>query len=1080
MATNKDKLIAGAQKLVEKNQFEKAIKEYLKVVAEDDKDVRIWLKIGDLYAKLGKKSEAAETYSKVAQFYSDQGFYLKAVAVYKQILKIEPRLVDVNHKLAELYKQLGLLSDAMQQYEAVAAFYHREGKTREALAALKQIVELDPETVANRIKLAELYSKEQMAREAIDEFSKAAEQLRQAGRVDDFMKVAERLLFHSPDNRPVTKELAGLYIEKGDPRRALPKLQICFKADPRDTEVLSLLARAFEALDQRQKSVSVLKELARILGENGDNRARDATWRKILQLAPGDPDAESALSSPGRARSQPAIEASPELTGQSPTPSARNATGSAVAIGRISPTNATGGRPVQMSASGRVQALRDEPPAPEPNAPKPRTWDGPTVGRGERERDRGPQPPRAKEDNNSKGFEVPDDSMRNAAGAEEEIARILNETDVYIKYNLHAKAIEHLQRAFERNPRHIGAREKLKALFLILGKKDEAVLELWSLVESAEPGRKRRYLREILEIDPNNARAADELGEKLAPSVGALTSSLDDRDDDDYASIQRDPEGTGGSEMLDVDDLEELEDDDLAAPPDSSPSLFADAFAADEAERRGHGTDRRRGAAIEIEDSEDDELIPVVVEQERESESADSEEVEDRFGFDHDSAPVEDRFGFDDKEEESTLPPTFGEGLDLAEDTAPSREELEPEPEPAPPPPRPRRESSHSVAPAQASARPAAREPSHSAARPPAPAKKRNAAEEELDADVHTRFDDQPLKFDHAALFGTPGSDEVDEADLPPMSSIPGNGTRTQQAPKADEFDDDDLASPNNRPVTRTQLTPAGVLDGGESGPIGTTLEDELDEADFFVQQNLFDEARVILENLLGKHQGHPLVTAKLRDLEAMERAVAAPEPSEAHEVRPGMSAEMDADLPDDLPGDVNATATAGDPAGTFEMTRKGVIEKGVTAEDFETHYDLGIAYKEMGLLDDAVNEFRIVMKDPAREVQCHLMIGLCYLEKGLQTDAIGQFKKGLYVEGITEREALSMYFELGQAYERLTDPREALYYYEKVIKRDPNFRDVEKRVEALRHGGTVTPSLPQGNSDDVDAAFDTLLGKDL
>ena len=157
--------------------------------------------------------------------------------------------------------------------------------------------------------------------------------------------------------------------------------------------------------------------------------------------------------------------------------------------------------------------------------------------------------------------------MRNAAGAEEEIARILNETDVYIKYNLHAKAIEHLQRAFERNPRHIGAREKLKALFLILGKKDEAVLELWSLVESAEPGRKRRYLREILEIDPTNARAAGELGEKLEPSVGRMTSSLDDRDNDDYASVQRDPEGTG-SEMLDVDDLEELDDDELAGPPD--------------------------------------------------------------------------------------------------------------------------------------------------------------------------------------------------------------------------------------------------------------------------------------------------------------------------------------------------------------------------------------------------------------------------------------------------------------------------------------------------------------------------------
>ncbi|HEX6836358.1 MAG TPA: tetratricopeptide repeat protein, partial [Polyangia bacterium] len=551
MATNKDKLIAGAQKLVEKSQFEKAIKEYLKVVADDDKDVRIWLKIGDLYAKLGKKPEAAETYAKVAQFYSDQGFYLKAVAVYKQILKIEPRLVDVNHKLAELYKQLGLLSDAMQQYEAVAAFYHREGKTRDALAALKQIVELDPETVANRIKLAELYSKESMVREAIDEFSKAAEQLRQAGRVDDFMKVAERLLFHSPDNRPVTKELAGLYIEKGDPRRALPKLQICFKADPRDTDVLSLLAKAFEALDQRSKSVSVLKELARILGENGDARGRDATWRKILQLAPGDADAEAALSNPGRARppSQPSIDEALA----SPPPVGRG-TGGAQPIARMKPDNSTGGRPVAMSASGRMRTVDDVDGGrdwQQPSAPKSAIVDPPTRGFASADAD-----------------DSTTNSAPGGAGAEEEIAKILNETDVYIKYNLHAKAIEHLQRAFERNPRHVGAREKLKALYLILGKKDEAVLELWSLVENAEPGRKRRYLREILEIDPRNARAAGELGERLAPEPREeeATSGIDEFDAMPSSAVG-DPEGTN-SEMLDVDDLEELSDDefDVAEP----------------------------------------------------------------------------------------------------------------------------------------------------------------------------------------------------------------------------------------------------------------------------------------------------------------------------------------------------------------------------------------------------------------------------------------------------------------------------------------------------------------------------------
>ena len=287
MSTNREKLVASAQKYVEKGQYEKAIKDYLKAVADDDKDVRIWLKIGDLYARINKRDEAVEVYQKVARFYSDQGFYLKAVAVFKQILKLDPRLIQVNIKLAELYKQLGLLSDAMVQYEAVAAQLGREGKSKEALAAIKQIVELDPDNVDNRTKLAELYSRENMNREAIDEFARAAEQLHERKRWDEYLRVAERLLFFSTDNRPVNKEVARLYIERGDARRALPRLQVCFKADPRDTEVLWLLARAFEALEQIPKAVTVLRELARIYGEAKDGRNRDEAFRKLLQLSPG-------------------------------------------------------------------------------------------------------------------------------------------------------------------------------------------------------------------------------------------------------------------------------------------------------------------------------------------------------------------------------------------------------------------------------------------------------------------------------------------------------------------------------------------------------------------------------------------------------------------------------------------------------------------------------------------------------------------------------------------------------------------------------------------------------------------------
>ena len=141
MAFNKEKVMDAARKLVDKGQIEKAIKEYLRVVREDPQDVRVWLKIGDLHAKKGQKPEATDTYLKVARFYQDQGFFTKAVAVYKQILKLDPRLVEVHLKLAELYRQLGLMSDAMIHFESVATHFHREGKTKEALDTIRQLVE---------------------------------------------------------------------------------------------------------------------------------------------------------------------------------------------------------------------------------------------------------------------------------------------------------------------------------------------------------------------------------------------------------------------------------------------------------------------------------------------------------------------------------------------------------------------------------------------------------------------------------------------------------------------------------------------------------------------------------------------------------------------------------------------------------------------------------------------------------------------------------------------------------------------------------------------------------------------------
>lgn len=288
---DKNKIIQAATKYVQKAQYDKAIKEYQRIIDEDPRDIRILLKIGELHQKRGDNKEAAAALLRVAEAYSNDGFFLKAAAVYKQVLKLNPALLDVNLRLAELYQQLGLMSDAMLQYQLVANAYEKQGNARASLNLLKKLVDLEPDNAASRVRLAESYSNEGMTQEAIAELGRVAEQLKQSGRNDEFIKVAERLLFLDATNVVLTRELANLYLGRGDTKRALAKLQICFKADPEDIDTLILLAQTFLDLGQQAKTVSVYKELAKIYAERGRREEELATWRRVLALVPHDPDA---------------------------------------------------------------------------------------------------------------------------------------------------------------------------------------------------------------------------------------------------------------------------------------------------------------------------------------------------------------------------------------------------------------------------------------------------------------------------------------------------------------------------------------------------------------------------------------------------------------------------------------------------------------------------------------------------------------------------------------------------------------------------------------------------------------------
>lgn len=307
MAINKDKLRLNAQKYLQRGQLDKAIKELQRLVDEDPRDVRTILKIGDLQARKGDTGAAVLSYSHVAQFHTEQGFFLKSVAVYKQILKISPDDLDINRKLGELYCQLNLHSDAIQQYQRLVELHTSQNQTSEAIAALRVIADLDPLNIRLRLTLAQTQSQHGFVDEAKQQLSALAQELKGLQRFGDYAQVAEGLLKLAPSDLGTAHDLAQTYLEHSEPKRALATLHSCFRINPRDPTTLSLLITSFRALEQPEKALFLLRELAKIQRDAQDQSAYHATLRTILTLQPNDPEACAELGqSPPAAPTAPA------------------------------------------------------------------------------------------------------------------------------------------------------------------------------------------------------------------------------------------------------------------------------------------------------------------------------------------------------------------------------------------------------------------------------------------------------------------------------------------------------------------------------------------------------------------------------------------------------------------------------------------------------------------------------------------------------------------------------------------------------------------------------------------------------
>jgi tetratricopeptide (TPR) repeat protein len=143
---------------------------------------------------------------------------------------------------------------------------------------------------------------------------------------------------------------------------------------------------------------------------------------------------------------------------------------------------------------------------------------------------------------------------------------------------------------------------------------------------------------------------------------------------------------------------------------------------------------------------------------------------------------------------------------------------------------------------------------------------------------------------------------------------------------------------------------------------------------------------------------------------------------------------------------------TGDEEADFADMLRKfkqGVAEN-VDAEDYQSHYDLGVAYKEMGLVDEAIAEFQKALRAPAGRMRTYEAIGQCFLEKGQNQMAVTVLGRALNEKGVDDEQMVSVLYLMGRAHEELGRRDEALQYYQRVVVVDIAFRDVADRLHAV------------------------------
>jgi pilus assembly protein FimV len=1004
MAYTKSKLVESAQKLLNQGKVPQAIAEYQQILKFEPRDQVTLMTIGELYIRQGETFQAIDYFERLAQIFVGDGFLTKAIAVYKRIAKLAPEEIRPLEKLADLYVQQGVMSEARPLFLQLAEIHLKNNRQPEAVGLLKKLLLAEPDNLRIQIRLADLYQAMGQSREAVDTYVSAAQ--RALARADhaEAEKLADKALKADASCLAATIVKARSSSSQGNLTHAAELLEHApdLEKGGEQTELL---------LDLYLKSANWDKATALALRVLGADSKNFGPAQKIVEALLESGQSDRAMAIIGEIR-VPMIDA-----------------GEHEVIGRL-----------QNELAGRM-----------PGRIEPLEWLVDFYGR------------------TSDSFRLPD--------------ALAHLGDALVAANQLDRAKTVFEQLVDRQPDADSAKRKL-----------DGVLRKMGLL-AAEPAPAPLAPEENLQAEIPKAPApklrpdpvttfAPAVPDKPATVSAPAEPQLDEEtqkfiaqsltDVDLFASYGLTQKAIGLLEAIlrraprHTPTLEKLLDFVLGAGDDRRTAELAaqlEQIHIDHADLRGaerFGELRRRfqraagltdaelaASTAPVQQAPPAATIPEIPMMEVAAEPEAS--VEEPVLEFEEPVAAEPGPAKTDEAGSSEEVDLSDEWASMLEDSHPAEPAVKPPPPKSAPPPAPPEVDAQPVGPEEFSIteEPVLAEPSDSS----------QAEEFELPVEAPAVLEEESHSFADISA-------ELPHTEEPASISAPIEKSHAPAVPEKPVVHE-------KPPVHEKPAAPPEAAKPKAQPKPQPEPEFELDQ-DF--------ELVLEPEALVPAYDQKPPETPIVAHDPEPEPAVAAPQDSSAAPSAAGFASDQFlADLAkeiDDLGLDtlVPSHSEAAPPAAppkppekppspaehaplkeVFDDFRAELGEMGAEDEDLETHYNLGTAFREMGLLDEAISEFQKVAKatergKPFRYVmQCCTLLGLAFMEKGQPGIAAIWYERALLTPGIEPESILALRYDLGVAQESAGEPEAALKSFSQVYAMNIDYRDVADRIAALQ-----------------------------